>query len=105
MSKVANLEKKLRLQTKKPNFDEMDPISILTFFKDSCDVCYKFGARIEVALLWDSYVIKKLASSSLKARLSHKKICAIGLHDERLSSCAKAVKYVLTIVMCRAFML
>lgn len=43
-----------------------------------------------------SYFKKKPAASSLKARLSPKKICATGLHDERPSSDIELVNYLLT---------
>lgn len=44
-SQISSLLKKLRFQLKKTNFNDMDPISTLTFLKKVGGVCDRSGIR------------------------------------------------------------
>lgn len=94
--KVAKLLMNLRSQLKKTDFDEMAPISILAFTKEFSNACDSINICEGVATWFVSYIMMKPASSSLEAQLSPKKICAKGLHDERVPSYVEVVNYLLS---------
>lgn len=86
----------LRSQRKKMHFERVDPIFILEFLKEFCNACDTISIHEKAAIWLISYFMKNRALSSLKARLSSKKIHATGLEDEWLLSCVKNVNYLVT---------
>lgn len=59
--------KKLKLQLKETGPGEMDPICIMVFFKEFCDVCDSNDKFERVVSCLDSYLTKRLTSFSIKS--------------------------------------
>lgn len=76
--RVSRLVSKLRSQLNEPDFNKMDPISILDFLKQIRDPCDSIAIHKGAALWVFSFFKKKPASSSLEAWLSPKKTSCNG---------------------------
>lgn len=63
-----------------------NPIFSLAILKKIGEDCDSNIIQAEAAMWLVSHLMKKSASQFLEARLSAKKFCATGLHDERLSN-------------------
>lgn len=74
-------------------FDESDPMSVLTGLRNFCDSCNRIKTRKCFATVLLCYYMKKPVFSSLGAPLSSKKLTPTGLSDKTQHSYFNVVNY------------